>query len=122
MQITELVIKGPGIKGLSVQLENALPHCFRNMESDVTHVFVNEKYYLRSDGLLMTNIVINYSQEHRASIQIIVGGGGGGLFSLDWNLEKQRTKEIIAFLESFCQAQDWQLKIQKQEILEEFEE
>lgn len=122
MQITEIIVIGDNVKSLSTFLEEALPHCLANMENDLVHIFVNEKYYLRSDGLLMAAIILNFVGEQKAKIQIIVGGGGSGLLNLDWNVERNRTKEIITLIKGFCKDADWHLKVQKEDYIEKFEE
>ncbi len=122
MRIFELSVSGTNLERLSAIFEDNMPYAHANKTNLQTHIFINEKHYFRSDGLLVTTVIINYSQSNQAHIQLIVGGGGSGLFSLDWNLEKNRFNELIGFLKAVGEQENWTINFLKDYSVEDYEE
>lgn len=85
------------------------------------HLISNEKHYLRSDGLIMTSILVDLSEPLTAVVEITAGGGGEGLFILEWNMEQKRVEKIVEYLRDICHKNDWVLKSKKRKTIEAYE-
>jgi len=100
-------------------LVDRLPHSHW-YENGRFHLISNEKHYLRSNGLIMTTVMVDLSEPMTAIVEIMAGGGGG-LFNQEWNLEQKRIEQIIDYVREICRKNDWVLKGRKKMTIEAYE-
>lgn len=120
MEIVQIRVKGPNLDTLPQMLVDRLPHSHW-YKNDRFHLISNEKHYLRSDGLIMTTVLVDLNSPLTAVIEITAGGGGKGLFTLEWNVEEKRIEQIMGFIREICQKNEWVLKGRKKKTLEAYE-
>lgn len=74
-------------------------------------VCYREDYSMRNNSNLVNSLIINQIDDRIVEIDIISGGGGEGLFSFGWGVEKSRTKSVMATIQEICNEYKQQLEI-----------
>ena len=121
MQITQILIEGYDLNSLCSFIENILPHHHAYKQNEQVFIYANEKHYARSDGLILTTIILDIYRKHDARVQIIVGGGGSGLFNLEWDVEKYHSRNLVSLFKKYCKSQGWEITMIGRKIIEEYE-
>jgi len=112
MEIVQVRVKGPNLDSLPQMLVDRLPHSHW-YENGRFHLISNEKHYQRSNGLIMTSILVDLSEPMTAIVEITIGGGGNSLSAMVWNVEQDRTDQIMGFIREISRKNDWVLKGRK---------
>lgn len=108
MYIKQFTIKGKGINEIIDLIYDDLKIISYNPAEGV-HVFMSEKYYLRTNGQLMATLIVKIEDEYNATIDIVTGRGATGLLGADLGAEGTRSKEIEAMLKDICVNKSWDL-------------
>lgn len=108
MYIKQFKIKGNDINEVIDLINEDLKIISYNPAEGV-HIFMSEKYYLRTNGQLMASIIVKIEDEYNATIDLVTGGGATGLFGADLGAEGTRSKEIEVMLRVICENKSWDL-------------
>lgn len=106
MYIKQFKIKGNNINEIIEFIDDDLKIISYNPAEGV-HIFMSEKYYLRTNGQLMASLIVNIEDEYNATVDVVTGGGVTGLFGGNWGTEKSRSKEIEAMIIEICENKAW---------------
>lgn len=108
MYIKQFKIKGNNINEIiNLISEDLITISFNPAEK--VHVFISEKYYLRTNSQLMACLIIKIEDEYNAIIDVVTGGGASGMLDLDLGAEGSRSKGIEDILKKIAEIKSWDL-------------
>ena len=108
MYIKQFKIKGNNVNEIINLINDDLKIISFN-PSDGVHIFMSEKYYLRTNGQLMACLIVKIEDECNSTIDIVTGGGVTGLMGVDFGVEKKRTNDIEDMIRGICENKAWDL-------------
>lgn len=101
----KLSIRGNNIEEFIKLIKNEFAERTSKPSENVV-IFYCEQYYMRIKSQLMTAIVI-CMKENICEIEVVTGGGGAGMFSIDWGAEESRTDSIIETIQHLASKIDY---------------
>ena len=112
MKISKCNIKGVNLSKLTDLLKDNqdINQYFKQL-SESSFIFTSETYYFRIESDLLSMVVLNFTSDNECEIEIISGGGKGGVFSLSLGAESNRNKNICTLLKNICESNSWTIDI-----------
>lgn len=77
-------------------------------------IVLAESFYLRTASNLLTVIIINPDSENTYDLEVISGGGGQGIPTLNFGSELNELKKAKKILVSLCSDKGWTLEESKE--------
>ena len=123
MKIGKLVVEGENIREISDILYyhkdvDYTDEPYIYSAGDIT-ILTRERYYARISSTLMSVIILNFINDNKVEIELVVSGGKEGLLMWSWGAEKSENLDIVNQIITVCSNNSWAITSMEPENLME---